>query len=65
MIDDESDHDESDSGSSGMYYFTAFLLLFDNSVGIVNALGSGVFLPTGVESKCDFFVFVVFIPIEV
>ena len=28
-------------------------------------MGSGVFVPTGVKSKCDIFEFVVFVPIGV
>ena len=39
--------------------------LFDDYVVIVCGLGSGVFVTTGVESKCDIFVFVVFVPIGV
>ena len=54
-LDDESDDDGSDSRSSGTYYFTAFSLNFDHSVGSVRGLGSGIFVPTGVESKCDIF----------
>ena len=45
--------------------FTLFSLRFDNSIGRVSGLGSGVFIPTGVESKCDIFVFVMFVPIRV
>ena len=36
----------------------AFPLRFDDSVGRVSGLGSGVFSPTGVDSKCDVFLFV-------
>ena len=70
LIDDESDDagsddDRSDSGSSGTYYFPAFSLCFDNYFGPVSGLGSGIFVPTGVDSKCDIFAFVVFVPIGV
>ena len=60
---DKSDDDGYDSGFSGTYSFTTFSLRFENSVGRVSGLGSGVFVPTGVESKCDIFAFVVFVPI--
>ena len=60
-INDESDDDGSDSGSSGTYYFPNFLVVY-GSVGSVNGLGSGIFAPTGVESKCLIFVFIVFVP---
>ena len=59
MLDDEYDDDGSDSGSSGTYYFP---LRFDNYVGCVSGLGSGVFVPTGVKPKYDVFVFLVFVP---
>ena len=42
-LEDESGDDGSDSEGSGTYYFT---LRFDNSVGIVSGLGSGVFVST-------------------
>ena len=45
--------------------FTLFSLRFDNSIGRVSGLGSGVFIQTGVESKCDIFVFFVFVPMGV
>ena len=35
----------------------AFSLCFDDSVGSVSCLGSGVFVPTGVGSKGDIFAF--------
>ena len=57
-IVDEYDYDGSDSGSSGM---CSFLLYFDYFVVHVNALGSVIFVPIGVESKCVSFVFVVFV----
>ena len=55
LLNDESDDDGYDSGSSGTYSFCAFSLCFDNSVGSVSGLGYGVFVPTGVEYKCDIF----------
>ena len=61
----ESDDDGSGSGSSGRYSFTAFSLRFDKYVGCVSGMGSGVFVPTVVEYKCDIFMFVVFVPIGV
>ena len=47
-LDDESDEDGCDYGSYGTYSFRAFSLCFDDSVGSVNGLGSGLFAPTGV-----------------
>ena len=41
-----------------------FHCCFD-SVGCVSGLGSSVFVPTGVDSKCCIFAFVVFVPIGV
>ena len=64
-LDDESDDDGSDFRYSGTNYFCAFYLHFDNSVGSVCGLGSSIFVPTGVESRCDIFVFVVFVLIVV
>ena len=49
--------------SSGMYYFHAFSLHFENYVVRVSGLGSDIFVPTGVEYKCDNFAFVAFVPI--
>ena len=60
-LNDDSDNDGSDSGSSGT---CAFPLHFDESVGCVSDLGFGVFVPMGVELKCDVFTFVVFVPYE-
>ena len=51
-LDDVYDEIGSDSGSSSTYYFYDFSLHFDDYVGIVSVLGSGVFTTTGVESKC-------------
>ena len=50
-LNDKSDELGSDSGSSGMYYFCAFSLRFDESVVSVSILESGVFSPAGVKSK--------------
>ena len=54
-LNDESYDDGSDSGFSSTYSFPAFSLCFDDSVVHVRGLGSGVFLPTGVDLKCDTF----------
>ena len=64
-LNDESDDDGYDSRSSSTYYFPDFPLCFDYSVIHVSSLGSDVFVPTGVESKCDIFAFVVFVSIGV
>ena len=58
-LDDESDDDGSDCGSSGT---CAFPFPFDDSVGRVSGVGSGVFVPIVVEYKYDVVKFVVFIP---
>ena len=42
-LNEEYDYDDSDSRSSGTYYFCAFSLRFDDSVGSVSGLGSGIF----------------------
>ena len=55
MLNDESDDDESESGSSGTYSFPTFYFYFDDSVGHVSSLGSVVFVLTGFESKFDIF----------
>ena len=52
LLYDESENDESKSGSSGI---CSFSLRFDNFVDLVSGLGSGVFVSTGVGSKCDVF----------
>ena len=64
-LNDESDNDGSDSRSSSTYSFPAFSLCFYYSVIHVSGLGSGVFVPTEVESKFDIFAFVLFVPIGV
>ena len=45
--------------------FTLFLWRFDDYVGSVSCFGYGVFVPTGVNPKCDIFAFAVFLPIGV
>ena len=40
-------------------------MCFDDYVGSVSGLGSGVFILTGVDPKCDIFAFDVFVPIGV
>ena len=64
-LNDESYDDGYDSGSPITYSFPALFLCFDDSVVHVSGLGSGVFLPTGVDLKCDIFAFVMFVPIGV
>ena len=62
FLDDESDNDGSDSGSSGTFNFP---FCFYDSVGHVSGLGYGGFVPIGVKSKCDVVRFFVFVPIGV
>ena len=62
LLYDESENDGSDSG---FYGTCSFLFLFDDPFGRVIVLGSGIFVPTGVKSKNDVFVFVVFVSIGV
>ena len=50
LIDDDSDFDGSDSGSSGRYYFCTFSFCFEDSVGSVGSLGSGVFCTNRIQS---------------
>ena len=54
-LDDESDNDGSEHGSSGMYSFPPLSLRFDYYVGSFDGLGRGVFVPTEVEYKCVIF----------
>ena len=61
-LDGDSDDDVSDSGSSSTCSFT---FRFEDSVGCVSGLGSGVLVPTGVYSKYDLFEFIAFVPIRV
>ena len=65
FLGDDSNNYGSESGSSITYSFPNFPLRFDYSVGCVNGLGSGIFVPMGVEFKWDIFLFVVFVPIGV
>ena len=60
LLNDESDNNWSDSRSYGTCDFP---LHYYEHVGHVSVLGSGVFVPIGVESKCDVFAFVVFVSI--
>ena len=46
LLNDDSDYVGSYYGSSSTYSFHSFSLSFDNYVGCVSGLGSGVFLPT-------------------
>ena len=62
MLDDHSDDGGSDSRSSGT---CAFPFCFDDSVGCVSGVGSGMFFPIGVEENCDVILFVLFVPIGV
>ena len=62
LIDDESDDDGFNSGSSGKY---AFSLSFKDSVGHISGLGFGIFSLIRVNSKCDIVVFVLFMSIGV
>ena len=55
MLGDKPDDDGSDSGSSGTYSFHAFYLRFDDSADSISGLGSDIFVPTVVGSKCDIF----------
>ena len=59
IFDDESDDDESGSGSHGT---CAFPFCYGNSVGSVSGLGSGVFVLTVIESIDDVFPLVMLIP---
>ena len=66
---DESDGDGSDSRSAGT---CAFPFRFEDSVGgvydyvgLVPGVGSGIFVPMGIQSIGDIVPFVVFMPIGV
>ena len=50
LLDDKSDNDWSYSGSSGT---CTFPLCFYEPVGRLSGLGSVVFVPIEVDSKCD------------
>ena len=60
LLNDDSNDDGSVSGSSDTCNFP---FRFDDSVGRVSGVGSGVFVPTVVESKCDIVMLVMFVPI--
>ena len=59
LLDDDYGNDGSDSRSSDTCYFP---LRFDKYVGCVSGLGSGVFVPAGVDFKGDVYAFVMFVP---
>ena len=59
FFDDGCDNDGSGSGSPGMF---AFPFYSGNSVGRVSFIGSGVFVPSGIESIGDVVPLVVFVP---
>ena len=58
-LDDESENDGSDSGSSGK---CSFPFCFGDSVGRVSGMGYGFSLSIGVESNCEVVTFVMFVP---
>ena len=60
---DESDSLDDDGSGFGYYGTCSFPFYFDDSVGSVSGLGSGIFVPTGVKSKCEIFAFVVLVSI--
>ena len=62
ILYDDSEELDSDSISSGMYYFCGFSLRFGDYVGSVSVLGSDIFAPTRVESKGNIFASGAFIP---
>ena len=62
FLDDESKTYDSDSVSSST---CSFLLSFEDFVGHVSSLGSGIFLPKVSDFKCDVFAFVISISIRV
>ena len=59
FIFDESDNDGSRSGSPGT---CTFPFCSGNYIGCVSGVGSGVFVPIGIESIDDVFLLVVFVP---
>ena len=66
-LDGESDDDGSESGSAGTCDFT---FCFEDSVGSVDdsvvsvrGMGSGIFVPIGIDYNCDVVTLVMFIPI--
>ena len=58
LFDDESEDDGSQSGSPGMY---ACQFFSGNSVVRVIGVGSGIFVPTGIDSIGDVVPLVVFV----
>ena len=65
LFHDDSEAYGSDSGSSITCSSHNFSLRSENSVGFVSGLGSGIFGPAGVGSKCDIFGCDLFVPIGV
>ena len=66
LFDDKSDNDGSGSGSPGTCTFQfcsgKSVSSGGKSVGGVSGVGSGVFIPTGIESIGDVFPLFVFLP---
>ena len=66
LSDDKSEDDGSDSGSAGMcafsFCFEEFVGSVVESVGHVCGVGSGVFVPKGIESTGDVVLLVIFKP---
>ena len=60
--DDESDNGGYGSGSPGM---CTFPFCSGNYVGRFSGVGSGVFVPTGIDSIGDIVLLIVFVPIGV
>ena len=58
--DNESNDDGSDSGSASTFTFT---FRFEEFVGYVCGVGSGVFVPIGIKSIGEVVTFVVFVPL--
>ena len=59
LFDDESDDDRSGSGFAGT---CAFPFCYGNSIVRVSVVGSGVFVPTGIESLGEVVPLVMFVP---
>ena len=59
IFDDEFEYDGSGSGSPSTCDFP---FCYGNSVGCVSGVGSGVFVPTGIDSIGDVVPLVVFVP---
>ena len=66
LFDDESNDDESRSGSPGTcdfpFYSDEFIDSVCKSVGRVSGVGFDVFLPTGINSIGDVVLLVMFVP---